>query len=192
MIPGISPVLWDSLHQLHAQGCPIDLAEMYRSAAPVHLENKLPYAAQPVAPVRHGFLLALRLVLYVRSALTVDRLEMAADWLPAPVECFRSCRSHQGDLCAHSDRVHLRHSGVSSHLMNFGVLPRYLEPGNELDGLLLGFCPATLPTVGHNERREVTICVRDADGYAFHFPLVLQPGARAGQHFHSQSKLELE
>ena len=135
MIRGISPVLWDSLHQLHAQGCPIELAEMYRSAAPVHLENKLPYAAHPMAPVGHGFLLALRLVLHVRSALTVERLEMAADWFPARVECFRFCRWHHGDLCVQSDKVHLRQSGVSPHLMNFGALPRYIEAGTELDGL---------------------------------------------------------
>jgi len=176
MIRGISPVLWNSLHQLHAEGSPIDMDDLYRRVAPLHLENKLPFVAQPVVRWKQGFLLVLRLGLYARSPIAVQRLEMGGHWLPGPVECFRACPRHHGGLCAQSGTVHFRQTDVGPHLLNFGVLPRYIEAGREVDGLLIGYCPTKPPTVETHDHLDVTVSVHDVDGYTFRFSLLLQPG----------------
>src|SRR5947209_1543882 len=133
MMNACTSFAWETVQEMHAGGCPLDVQHLYRRFAPLRV-RALPFdGLAPIHALKNGFALWGSIELEAHCAVTVVDYHLHADWLPGAVELARPSQHHRG---YYSVPGGLRVAGKNAFAHQLRQLNGRLKQGTRIKGIL--------------------------------------------------------
>jgi hypothetical protein len=170
---------WKVLRRLRSIGCPLDWDHLAVPLRPLRVSLNHIIEGTNVFSVPGGTAIALGVLVFASTPVTIAGYTLEADWLSKPGSWLEPCSEHKGKYCFHEcslwpERLQLDAGDVLNHRKSnrkqphAGTLPR----GTSIDGFLLATFPEVTPPTAA-EVLPATLWIEDQFGDAYPFRLLL-------------------